>query len=303
MTADEHDSVRFVPKRDVARLSPNVAVLGVVSLLMGMSSAMIYALLPVFLVTVLGASTTAVGLIEGIAEATTSAMKIFSAAASDLIGRRKPLVVVGYALSALSKLLFPSAEAASTVLIAGVCDRIGKGIRDAPRSNSASAPICSAISADERSLSITASMPRSPPSGVATTGIPPPPAQMTIIPECTSSLIALISRMRRGLGNGTARRKPRPSGTKVHGARAASCCASRPPYTGPIGLLGLARAGSDLSTSTWVSKVTISRPGNSFPSPDRSDSRSSPRFRHSERRGQMTHSSPTGATVSLSRSP
>jgi MFS family permease len=156
MTADEHDSVRFVPKRDVARLSPNVAVLGVVSLLMGMSSAMIYALLPVFLVTVLGASTTAVGLIEGIAEATTSAMKIFSAAASDLIGRRKPLVVVGYALSALSKLLFPSAEAASTVLIAGVCDRIGKGIRDAPRSNSASAPICSAISADERSLSITA---------------------------------------------------------------------------------------------------------------------------------------------------
>jgi MFS family permease len=87
----------------------------------------------VFLATVLGVGTTAVGLIEGIAEATTSVMKIFSGAASDLIGRRKPLVVLGYALSALSKLLFPPAGAATTVLIARVCDRIGKGIRDAPR--------------------------------------------------------------------------------------------------------------------------------------------------------------------------
>jgi MFS family permease len=131
MTIDEHAGAGSVS--DEKRLSPNVAMLGVVSLLMGMSSAMIYALLPVFLVTVLGVGTTAVGLIEGIAEATTSAMKIFSGAASDLIGRRKPLVVLGYALSALSKLLFPPADAATTVLIARVCDRIGKGIRDAPR--------------------------------------------------------------------------------------------------------------------------------------------------------------------------
>ena len=72
----------------------NVVVLGVVSLLMGMSSAMIYGLLPVFLVTVLGAGMATVGLIEGIAEATTSAMKIFSGALSDLIGRRKPLVLL-----------------------------------------------------------------------------------------------------------------------------------------------------------------------------------------------------------------
>jgi MFS family permease len=114
-------------------LSPNVVVLGIVSLLMGMSSAMIYGLLPVFLVTVLGASTAAVGLIEGVAEATTSAMKIFSGSMSDWIGRRKPLVVLGYALSAVNKLLFPVAEAASTVLFARVSDRIGKGMRDAPR--------------------------------------------------------------------------------------------------------------------------------------------------------------------------
>jgi MFS family permease len=133
MTTDEHDSARIAPEKKVARLSPNVAVLGMVSLLMGMSSAMIYGLLPVFLVTILGASTTTVGLIEGIAEATTSAMKIFSGAASDWIGRRKPLVVLGYALSAVNKLLFPLAESASTVLIARVADRIGKGVRNAPR--------------------------------------------------------------------------------------------------------------------------------------------------------------------------
>jgi MFS family permease len=120
-------------KQLATHLSPNVVVLGIVSLLMGMSSAMIYGLLPVFLVTVLGASAATVGLIEGIAEATTSAMKIFSGAASDWIGRRKPLVVLGYALTAVAKLLFPLAETASTVLIARICDRIGKGIRDAPR--------------------------------------------------------------------------------------------------------------------------------------------------------------------------
>jgi MFS family permease len=129
MTIDDRGAV--APGKQV--LSPNVAVLGVVSLLMGMSSAMIYGLLPVFLVAVLGASATTVGLIEGIAEATTSAVKIFSGAASDWIGRRKPLVVLGYALSAVNKLLFPLAASASTVLIARIADRIGKGIRDAPR--------------------------------------------------------------------------------------------------------------------------------------------------------------------------
>ena len=128
-----HEIPRTVPTKDVAHLSREVAVLGIVSLLMGMSSAMIYGLLPVFLVTVLAASTATVGLIEGIAEATTSAMKIFSGAASDWSGRRKPLVVLGYVLSAGSKLLFPLAGTASTVLIARIADRIGKGVRDAPR--------------------------------------------------------------------------------------------------------------------------------------------------------------------------
>ncbi len=120
-------------RRAAGKLSPVVVALGLVSLLMGMSSAMVYGLLPVFLVTALGATTMTVGLIEGIAEATTSFAKIFSGAASDRIGRRKPLVVLGYGLSAVTKLLFPLAGAASTVLIARFVDRVGKGIRDAPR--------------------------------------------------------------------------------------------------------------------------------------------------------------------------
>jgi MFS family permease len=114
-------------------LSPNVVALGWVSMLTAMSSAMIYGLLPVFLVRVLGVSMASVGLIEGMAEAANSFIKVFSGALSDRIGRRKPLVVVGYALSAVIKTLFPLAGAASTVLAARVIDRLGKGIRDAPR--------------------------------------------------------------------------------------------------------------------------------------------------------------------------
>jgi MFS family permease len=114
-------------------LSPNVAVLGCVSMLTAMSSAMIYGLLPVFLVRVLGVSRASVGFIEGAAEAANSLVKIFSGALSDRIGRRKPLVVFGYTLSALVKTLFPLANVTSTVLAARVIDRLGKGIRDAPR--------------------------------------------------------------------------------------------------------------------------------------------------------------------------
>lgn len=102
-------------------------------MLTAMSSAMIYGLLPVFLVRVLGASMASVGLIEGMAEAANSFVKIFSGAASDWLGRRKPLVVFGYALSAVVKTLFPLAGSVSTVLTARVIDRLGKGIRDAPR--------------------------------------------------------------------------------------------------------------------------------------------------------------------------
>ena len=114
-------------------LSPNVVVLGIVSLLMGMSSAMIYGVLPVFLVTVLGASMASVGVIEGIAEATTSFMKIFSGAISDRLGRRKPLVVLGYALSAFHwrnrfpRFLLPALrtvlERVSATLLATRCSR------------------------------------------------------------------------------------------------------------------------------------------------------------------------------------
>jgi MFS family permease len=112
---------------------PNVTALGLTSALTAMSSAMIYGLLPVFLIRVLGVSMASVGFIEGIAEAANSLVKIISGAASDWLGRRKPLVVFGYSLSAIIKTLFPIAEAASTVLIGRTVDRLGKGIRDAPR--------------------------------------------------------------------------------------------------------------------------------------------------------------------------
>ena len=104
-----------------------------VSLLMDVSSEMIHGLLPVFLVSVLGASATTVGLIEGVGEGTASISKLFSGWLSDRLGRRKALTVVGYGLSALSKPLFAVATSASMVLAARFSDRIGKGIRGAPR--------------------------------------------------------------------------------------------------------------------------------------------------------------------------
>ena len=116
-----------------AGLPRNVVALGLVSLLMGISSQMVHSLLPLFLVTVLGASMVSVGIIEGIAEATNSAAKVLSGAASDWLGRRKPLVLPGYGLAAASKPLFPLAPDVMTVLVARFIDRMGKGIRDAPR--------------------------------------------------------------------------------------------------------------------------------------------------------------------------
>lgn len=110
-----------------------VWVLGLVSLLMDISSEMIHGLLPVFLVSVLGASTTMVGLIEGVGEGTASISKLFSGWLSDRLGRRKALTVAGYGLSALSKPLFALATSVPLVLAARFSDRIGKGIRGAPR--------------------------------------------------------------------------------------------------------------------------------------------------------------------------
>jgi len=100
---------------------------------MDISSEMIHALLPVFLVTVLGASTVTVGLIEGVGEATASVSKFFSGWLSDRLGKRKFLAIIGYGLGAVSKPLFALSPTPSWVLLARFSDRVGKGIRGAPR--------------------------------------------------------------------------------------------------------------------------------------------------------------------------
>jgi MFS family permease len=110
-----------------------VWALGFVSLLMDTSSEIIHALLPVYLVQVLGTSMVTVGFIEGVAEATASIMKVFSGAVSDWLGKRKWLAVAGYGLAALSKPIFPLASSVGWLVAARVIDRIGKGIRGAPR--------------------------------------------------------------------------------------------------------------------------------------------------------------------------
>jgi len=110
-----------------------VWALGFVSLFMDLSSELVHSLLPVFLVSTLGASALSVGLIEGMAEATALVVKIFSGAISDYIGRRKGLLLLGYGLAALTKPLFPLAHSVETVFTARFLDRIGKGIRGAPR--------------------------------------------------------------------------------------------------------------------------------------------------------------------------
>jgi len=108
-------------------------MLGFVSLFMDVSSELIHSLLPVFLVTSLGASAFAVGMIEGIAESTALIVKVFSGAISDYVGKRKFLAVIGYGLGAVSKPLFALAGSVDWVLAARFTDRIGKGIRGAPR--------------------------------------------------------------------------------------------------------------------------------------------------------------------------
>jgi MFS family permease len=107
--------------------------LGFVSMLMDVSSEMIHALLPVYLVTVLGTSMVTVGVIEGIAEATASITKIFSGALSDWLGKRKWLAAFGYGLAAFTKPVFPLAPTVGWLVAARFIDRIGKGIRGAPR--------------------------------------------------------------------------------------------------------------------------------------------------------------------------
>ncbi len=111
----------------------SVWVLGCVSLFMDISSEIVHSLLPMFLMMNLGASAATIGLIEGVAEATAPIVKVFSGALSDYLGNRKWLAVTGYALGALSKPLFAIAPSVGVVASACVIDRIGKGIRGAPR--------------------------------------------------------------------------------------------------------------------------------------------------------------------------
>jgi len=111
----------------------SVWALGLVSLFMDVSSEMIHALLPLYLVTVLGTSTLTVGIIEGIAEATASITKIFSGALSDYLGKRKWLAAAGYGLAAVTKPVFPLATSIGWLVAARFGDRVGKGIRGAPR--------------------------------------------------------------------------------------------------------------------------------------------------------------------------
>ncbi len=130
MAKDDKASVDIAALRAVPA---GVWALGLVSLLMDISSEMIHALLPVYLVTVLGISTLAVGVIEGIAEATAAVVKVFSGAASDWLGKRKGLAVLGYGLAAVTKPVFPLATSVGWFVAARFVDRIGKGIRGAPR--------------------------------------------------------------------------------------------------------------------------------------------------------------------------
>ncbi|PVZ80376.1 MFS transporter [Serratia sp. S1B] len=123
-----------IPQKSTRQQIPlGVWVLGFVSMLMDISSEMIHSLLPVFMLTALGASALAIGLIEGLAEATALIIKIFSGVISDYIGKRKGLAVIGYMLGALTKPLFAVAPTIGLVLTARLLDRVGKGVRDAPR--------------------------------------------------------------------------------------------------------------------------------------------------------------------------
>jgi len=122
-----------IQTQTLKKIPPGIWVLGFVSMLMDISSELIHSLLPVFMVASLGISVFVVGLIEGAAEATALIVKVFSGALSDYLGKRKPLAVLGYGLGAVSKPLFALATTATGVVGARLLDRVGKGIRGAPR--------------------------------------------------------------------------------------------------------------------------------------------------------------------------
>lgn len=117
----------------LSRIPKGVWVLGGVSLLMDVSSEMIHSLLPLFMAATLGASVIVIGIIEGVAEATALILRVFSGVISDYVGKRKGLALLGYGLGALSKPLFAIAPTSGVVFSARMIDRVGKGIRGAPR--------------------------------------------------------------------------------------------------------------------------------------------------------------------------
>jgi MFS family permease len=121
------------PRTGLAAIPRGVWMLGFVSLFMDLSSELIHALLPLYLAVGLGASMATIGIIEGIAEATALIVKVFSGVISDWFRRRKPLAVLGYGLAAVTKLVFPLAPTLGWVVAARFADRVGKGIRGAPR--------------------------------------------------------------------------------------------------------------------------------------------------------------------------
>lgn len=120
-------------KSTLSQIPAGVWILGIVSMLMDISSEMIHSLLPLFMVTTLGASAFAVGIVEGLAESTALIVKVFSGALSDYLGKRKGLALLGYGLGALTKPLFAAAPSVGIVLTARLLDRVGKGMRGAPR--------------------------------------------------------------------------------------------------------------------------------------------------------------------------
>jgi MFS family permease len=120
-------------KGTLQKIPAGVWVLGFVSMLMDISSEMIHSLLPLFMVLTLGTSVSLVGLIEGVAESTALIVKVFSGVFSDYLGKRKSLTIFGYAMSVLTKPLFAMASTIGIVFSARLLDRVGKGIRDAPR--------------------------------------------------------------------------------------------------------------------------------------------------------------------------
>ena len=117
----------------LGQIPKGIWVLGFVSMLMDISSEMIHSLLPLFMVTTLGSSVLTIGIIEGLAESIALIVKVFSGIISDYIGKRKGLALFGYSLGALTKPLFALASSSGLVLTARLLDRVGKGVRGAPR--------------------------------------------------------------------------------------------------------------------------------------------------------------------------